>query len=42
MNPRVTATDIGQRLAVVRENIERSLERSGRSGEQVRVLVATK
>ena len=42
MNPRVTATDIGQRLAVVRENIERSLERSGRSGEQVHVLVATK
>jgi pyridoxal phosphate enzyme (YggS family) len=42
VNPRVTATDIGQRLAVVRENIERSLERSGRSGEQVRVLVATK
>jgi PLP dependent protein len=42
VNPRVTATGIGQRLAVVRENIERSLERSGRSGEQVRVLVATK
>jgi PLP dependent protein len=42
VNPRVTATDIGQRLAVVRENIERSLKRSGRSGEQVRVLVATK
>jgi PLP dependent protein len=42
VNPRVTATDIGQRLAVVRENIERSLERSGRPGEQVRVLVATK
>jgi PLP dependent protein len=34
--------DIRERLAVVRENIERSLERGGRSGERVRVLVATK
>lgn len=42
MSSRVTGTDIKKRLAVVRENIERSLERSGRSGEQVRVLVATK
>jgi PLP dependent protein len=35
-------TDIRQRLAVVRENIDSALERSGRSGESVRVLVATK
>jgi PLP dependent protein len=42
VNPRVTGTDIRERLAVVRENIERSLERGGRSGERVRVLVATK
>ena len=42
MNPRVTGMDIRERLAVVRENIERSLERGGRSGERVRVLVATK
>ena len=40
MNPGVT--DIGQRLAVVRENIRRALEKSGRAGERVRVLVATK
>ena len=42
MNPRVTGTDIRERLAVVRENIEGALERSGRSGERVRLLVATK
>ena len=42
MSSRVTGTDISKRLAVVRENIEGALERSGRSGERVRVLVATK
>ena len=42
MNPRVTGADIRERLVVVRENVQRALERSGRSGEQVRVLVATK
>ena len=42
MNPRVTGADIRERLAVVRANIEGALERGGRSGEQVRVLVATK
>ena len=42
MNSRVTGADIRERLAVVRENIQGALERSGRSGEKVRVLVATK
>jgi PLP dependent protein len=42
VNSRITGTDIRERLAVVRENIERSLKRSGRSGGRVRVLVATK
>ena len=42
MNPRATGTDIRERLAVVHENIRAALERSGRSGERVRVLVATK
>ncbi|CAN5826860.1 YggS family pyridoxal phosphate-dependent enzyme [soil metagenome] len=42
MNVRVTGTDIRKRLAVVRENIRRSLEISGRADERVRVLVATK
>ena len=42
MNSRVTGTDIRERLAVVHENIQAALERSGRSGERVRVLVATK
>jgi PLP dependent protein len=42
VSSRVSGTDIRERLAVVRENIERALERSGRSGERVRVLVATK
>jgi pyridoxal phosphate enzyme (YggS family) len=42
MSVHVTATQIRDRLAGVRENIERALERSGREGEQVRVLVATK
>jgi PLP dependent protein len=42
VNPRVTGMYIRERLAVVRENIERSLERGGRSGERVRMLVATK
>jgi PLP dependent protein len=35
-------TDIGERLAVVLENIKGALERGGRAGERVRVLVATK
>jgi PLP dependent protein len=38
----VTAADIRERLAVVRENIQGALERGGRSGETVRMLVATK
>jgi PLP dependent protein len=42
VSSRATGTDIGRRLAVVRENIGSALERSGRSGERVRVLVATK
>ena len=42
MNSRVTAADIRERLAVVRENIQGALERGGRPGEKVRVLVATK
>ena len=42
MNSRATGADIRERLAVVRENIQGALERSGRSSEKVRVLVATK
>ena len=42
MRSGVTGTEIRERLEVVRENIERSLERGGRPGESVRVLVATK
>ncbi|CAA9445660.1 MAG: UPF0001 protein YggS [uncultured Rubrobacteraceae bacterium] len=42
MSVRVTGTKIRERLAVVRENIDRALERSGRTEEQVSVLVATK
>ena len=42
MRVRVTGTKIRERLAVVRENIDRALERSGRTEEQVSVLVATK
>ena len=42
MNSRVTAADFRERLAVVRENIQGALERGGRPGEKVRVLVATK
>ena len=42
MSVHVTGAGIRGRLAGVRENIERALERSGRDGEQVRVLVATK
>jgi len=42
MNSRVSRTDIGEKLALVRKNIERSLRRSGRENESVRVLVATK
>jgi PLP dependent protein len=39
---RVTGTEIRERLAVVHENIDWALERSGRIEEEVRVLVATK
>jgi PLP dependent protein len=42
VNSRVTGADIRERLAAVRENIQGALERGGRSGEKVRVLVATK
>jgi len=42
VNSRVTGADIRERLAVVRENIQGALERGGRPGEKVRVLVATK
>ena len=42
MSVRVTGTEIRDRLAGVRENIKRALERSGRGEERVRVLVATK
>ena len=42
MSQRVTGADISGRLAGVRENIDSALERSGRGGEQVRILVATK
>ena len=42
MNSRVTGADFRERLAVVRENIQGALERGGRPGEKVRVLVATK
>ena len=42
MSSRATGADIGERLAIVRENIQGALERGGRPGEKVRVLVATK
>ena len=42
MSVRVTGTQIRDRLAGVRENIQRALQRSGRGEEQVRILVATK
>jgi PLP dependent protein len=42
VSSRVSGTGIRKRLINVRENIARSLERGGRSGESVRVLVATK
>ena len=42
MSVRATGTQIRDRLAGVRENIESALERSGRGGERVRILVATK
>lgn len=38
----VVASEIRGRLEVVRENIEAALERGGRSGENVRILVASK
>jgi len=42
VNSRVTGADFRERLAIVRENIQGALERGGRTGEKVRVLVATK
>jgi PLP dependent protein len=42
LSVRVTGTEIRERLAVVHENIDWALERSGRIEEEVRVLVATK
>ena len=42
MSQHVTGTEIGERLAGVRENIQSALDRSGRGGEPVRILVATK
>jgi pyridoxal phosphate enzyme (YggS family) len=42
MSVRVTGTKIRDRLALVRERIDAALQRSGRGGEQVRILVATK
>ena len=42
MSGQIIGTDIRERLAGVRENIERALERSGRGKEEVRLLVATK
>jgi PLP dependent protein len=42
VSARVTGTELRERLAGVHENIRRALQKSGRSGEQVRVLVATK
>ena len=42
MSQHVTGTQIGERLAGVRENIQSALDRSGRGGEPVRILVATK
>jgi PLP dependent protein len=38
----VVAAEIRSRLETVRENINSALERSGREGEEVRVLVASK
>src|SRR5688572_23063514 len=38
----VHVAQIRDRLAGVHENVQRALERSGRGGEQVRILVATK
>ena len=42
MSSRVTHADLKERLAVVDENIRGALDRGGRSGDTVRVLVATK
>ena len=42
MSAQITGTDIRERLAGVRETIERALFRSGRENDEVRVLVATK
>lgn len=42
MSSRVSGADFRERLAVVRENIRGALQRGGRSGETVKVLVATK
>lgn len=42
MNARLSETEIRGRLEGVHERIEEALERGGRKGESVRVLVATK
>jgi pyridoxal phosphate enzyme (YggS family) len=42
MSVRATGAEIRDRLAGVREDIDGALERSGRGGDQVRILVATK
>jgi PLP dependent protein len=42
MSVHATGAEIKDRLARVRENVENASQRSGRGGEQVRVLVATK
>lgn len=38
----VVASEVRNRLSIVRENIEAALRRSGREGEEVKVLVASK
>ena len=42
MSGHVTGAQVKERLALVYERVKGALERSGRDGEQVRVLVATK
>src|SRR5215218_4172263 len=42
MSGHVTGAQVKERLTLVHERVEEALERSGRGGEQVRVLVATK
>ena len=42
MSGHVTGAQVKERLALVHERVDEALERSGRGGEQARVLVATK